>query len=109
MHILDAQYTKKKWNDIQMHRGTTRIGVYLDAGWFEQWGQAVTLRGWRGSGISVSECASVRHEHTRDRRDRRRVLRRSPPATVPSHRTRVTLLYVHYLVSFNAAQTSFFF
>lgn len=46
--------------------------------------QAVTLRGWRASGISVSECVSVRHgappPHTRARRDRRRELRRSVPA-----------------------------
>lgn len=43
--------------------------------------QAVTWRGWRVSGISVSECVSARHD-TRERRDRRRELRRSPP---PAH------------------------
>lgn len=55
--------------------------------------QAVTLRDWRATGTSVSECVRLRHAapppHTRARRDRRRELRRSPPA----HQQTVTLPY----------------
>lgn len=75
-----------------MERCDRRQG-YLDTGKLEWWCvaqlkcaagcQAVTLRGWRASGISVSECGSARHgappQHTRARRDLRRELRRSPP------------------------------
>lgn len=47
--------------------------------------QAVTLRDWIAIGISVSECATLRHAvqppHIRERRERRRELRRSPPET----------------------------
>lgn len=47
--------------------------------------QAVTLRDWTAIGISVSEWAMLRHAvqppHIRERRDRRRELRRSPPET----------------------------